>query len=196
MNKKELEIKLSLLKDYADKKPSLEQYTTPSRNAADLLWQAYMNNDIFGKIVIDAGCGNGILGIGALLLGAKKAIFLDIDKRAIEITKLNLSDLKLKNYELVNLDIFDYDSKAEILLANPPFGVQNAGSDADFLMKCSQLAGKIYLIYKGDGLKILQKNFPGKNVELIKSDELLLKNQFRFHTKNKTKINIILARIR
>jgi putative methylase len=196
MNKKELEIKLSLLKDYSGKKPSLEQYTTPSKNAADLLWQAYMNNDIFGKIVIDAGCGNGILGIGALLLGAKKAVFLDIDKRAIEVTKLNLSDLKLKNYELVNLDIFDYDSKAEILLANPPFGVQNAGSDADFLMKCSQLSDIIYLIYKGDGLKILQKNFPSKNVELIKSDELLLKNQFRFHTKNKAKTKIILAIIR
>jgi putative methylase len=196
MNKKELEIKLSLLKDYSDKKPSLEQYTTPSKNAADLLWQAYMNNDIFGKIVIDAGCGNGILGIGALLLGAKKAIFLDIDKRATEVTRSNLSDLGLNNFELIDSDIFDYNGKADILIANPPFGVQNAGSDADFLMKCSQLAGKIYLIYKGDGLKILHKIFSGKDVELIKSDELLLKNQFRFHTKNKAKTKIILAIIR
>ncbi|MDD2678499.1 MAG: METTL5 family protein [Candidatus Nanoarchaeia archaeon] len=195
MNKKELEIILSKLKDYSDKKPSLEQYITPSKNAADLLWSAYMNADIQGKIIIDAGCGNGILGIGALLLGAKKAIFIDIDKKAIMTAEENLKALKLKNFELINSDIFDLDLKADVLITNPPFGVQNAGRDVDFLMKCSQLSDKIYLIYKGDGLKILKKNFPDKNIEIIKSDELLLKKQFTFHTKDKAKTKIILARI-
>lgn len=195
MNKKELEIILSKLKDYSDKKPSLEQYITPSKNAADLLWSAYMNADIQGKIIIDAGCGNGILGIGALLLGAKKVIFIDIDKKAIMTAEENLKALKLKNFELINSDIFDLDLKADVLITNPPFGVQNAGRDVDFLMKCSQLSDKIYLIYKGDGLKILKKNFPDKNVEVIKIDELLLKKQFTFHTKDKAKTKILLARI-
>lgn len=195
LSKKELEIKLSLLKDFIDKKPSLEQYTTPSKNAADLLWTAYMNADIFSKTVIDAGCGNGILGIGALLLGAKKAVFIDIDKNAIDCAKENLNDLGLKNFELINSNLFDVDLKADLLITNPPFGVQKMNSDKDFLMKCSTLAKKIYLIYKGNGLKVLQKLFPNKSIELIKHDELLLKNQFRFHAKNKAKAKIILAKI-
>lgn len=195
MNKKELEIKLSFIKDFLDKKPSLEQYTTPSGIAADLLWTAYMNGDITEKTIIDAGCGNGILGIGALMLGAKKVIFVDIDKSAIKATNETLTELRLNNFEVVNSNIFDYNGKAEILITNPPFGVQNKDSDKDFLMKCSQLSDKIYLIYKGDGLKILKKLFPDKNIELIKNDELILKNQFRFHTKNNAKTKIILAKI-
>jgi len=195
MNKKGLEIILSKLKDYSGKKPSLEQYTTPSKNAAELLWTAHMNNDILGKTIIDAGCGNGILGIGALLLGAKKVIFIDIDEKAIGITEENLKDLKLKNFELINSDLFDVELKADLIITNPPFGVQSAGRDVDFLMQCSLLADKIYLIYKGDGLKILKKNFPNKNIEVIKEDELLLKKQFSFHTKDKAKAKIILAKI-
>ncbi|MFA5303019.1 MAG: METTL5 family protein [Candidatus Nanoarchaeia archaeon] len=195
MNKKELEIKLSFIKDFLDKKPSLEQYTTPSSIAADLLWAAYMNEDINNKTIIDAGCGNGILGIGALMLGAKKVIFIDIDKSAIKATNETLIELKLHDFEVVNSNIFDYNGKAEVLITNPPFGVQTKDSDKEFLMKCSNLANKIYLIYKGDGLKILKKLFPDKNIEVIKNDELILKNQFSFHTKEKAKAKIILARI-
>ncbi|MFA5333402.1 MAG: METTL5 family protein [Candidatus Nanoarchaeia archaeon] len=196
MNKKELEIKLSFIKDFLDKKPSLEQYTTPSSIAADLLWTAYMNDDLTTKTIIDAGCGNGILGIGALMLGAKKVIFIDIDPSAIKATNETLRELKLNNFEVVNSNIFDYNGKADVLITNPPFGVQTKDSDKEFLMKCSKLSNTIYLIYKGDGLKILQKLFPEKNVEVIKQDELLLKNQFRFHTKNKAKTKIILVIIK
>lgn len=195
MNKKELEIILSKLGDFSDKKPSLEQYTTPSKNAADLLWTAHMNNDIFGKTIIDAGCGNGILGIGCLLLGAKKAIFIDIDSKAIECCQQNLKELGFKNFELINSSIFDCNISADLLITNPPFGVQSQNSDKDFLMKCSTLSKKTYLVYKGDGLKILQKLFPDKSVEIIKHDELMLKQQFSFHTKNKAKAKIILAKI-
>jgi predicted RNA methylase len=154
-----------------------------------------MNNDIANNIIVDAGCGNGILGIGALLLGAKKVMFLDIDSKAIKITETNLKKLGLKNFKLINSNIFDIELTADILITNPPFGVQTKESDNNFLMKCSQLAKKMYVIYKGDGLKILQKNFADKNVELIKKDELLLKQQFRFHTKSKAKTKIILAKI-
>jgi putative methylase len=195
MKKVELEIILSKLSDYVEKKPSLEQYSTPSAIAGDLLWNAFMKGDIYGKTIIDAGCGNGILGIGALLLGAKKAVFIDIDPKAVECAKNNLKSLGLTNYEAIVSDIFDINAFADIVLSNPPFGVQNPGKDKDFLMKCSQLAKKMYIIYKGDGLKILKKLFPDKEIELIKEGELLLKKQFSYHTKDKARAKIILAKI-
>ncbi|MGF1523367.1 MAG: 50S ribosomal protein L11 methyltransferase [Leptolyngbyaceae cyanobacterium] len=44
------------------------------------------NNDI---VVADVGCGSGILSIGALLLGAKRAYAVDIDSLAVQATTEN-----------------------------------------------------------------------------------------------------------
>jgi ribosomal protein L11 methyltransferase len=41
------------------------------------------------KIVIDYGCGSGILAIAAALLGAKEVIGVDIDPQALEATQAN-----------------------------------------------------------------------------------------------------------
>lgn len=41
------------------------------------------------KIVIDYGCGSGVLGVAALLLGAKKVFAVDIDPQAILATRQN-----------------------------------------------------------------------------------------------------------
>lgn len=42
-----------------------------------------------GERVLDAGCGSGILAIGALLLGAKDALCVDVDPDAIVVTLEN-----------------------------------------------------------------------------------------------------------
>jgi len=42
-----------------------------------------------GKVVIDYGCGSGILGIAALLLGAKQVYAVDIDPQAVLATHQN-----------------------------------------------------------------------------------------------------------
>ena len=74
-SKKELAILLSKLKTFDTPKTHLEQYSTDSEIAADILWFAYQNKDIEGKKIADFGCGTGILGIGALNLGANKILF-------------------------------------------------------------------------------------------------------------------------
>ena len=45
--------------------------------------------DLKDKIVVDYGCGSGILGVAALLLGAKKVYATDIDPQAVLATKQN-----------------------------------------------------------------------------------------------------------
>lgn len=45
--------------------------------------------DLTDKVVIDYGCGSGILGVGALLLGAKQVLAVDIDPQAILATTQN-----------------------------------------------------------------------------------------------------------
>ena len=45
-----------------------------------------------GDRVLDAGCGSGILSIGALLLGAKSAVGVDIDPNAVDVCYNNADD--------------------------------------------------------------------------------------------------------
>lgn len=52
-----------------------------------LQWLA--TQDVKDSTVIDYGCGSGILGIGALLLGAKSVLGVDIDPQALLATQDN-----------------------------------------------------------------------------------------------------------
>jgi ribosomal protein L11 methyltransferase len=60
---------------------------THPTTALCLEWLA--SHDLTDKIVIDYGCGSGILAIAALLLGAKQAYAIDIDPQAITATVMN-----------------------------------------------------------------------------------------------------------
>ena len=73
--------------------------------------------------ILDAGCGNGILGIGAALLGAKKVIFLDVDPGMILVAKKNAKKMSLSG-EFVIADISEYNPETppDTVLMNPPFG--------------------------------------------------------------------------
>lgn len=50
-----------------------------------------------GKRVLDVGCGSGILGLSALLLGASSAELVDIDSQATAIAQHNAQINKLQN---------------------------------------------------------------------------------------------------
>src|SRR3989344_7651741 len=99
MNKKEVAIMLSKLKQLSNPKAKLEQYQTDSEIAAYLAWLAYLNDDISKKVVADLGCGNGTLGIASLILGAEKVYFVDISKESIELAKENLASVE-KEYNI------------------------------------------------------------------------------------------------
>src|SRR3989339_765880 len=102
MNKKQLEISLSKLDSLCNKNIKLEQYQLEGNLAAEFLLFAL--EDIKGKVVADFGCGNGILGIGCLLLGAKKVYFVDLDKNALNIARENFKKMKLSNGIFANKD--------------------------------------------------------------------------------------------
>ncbi len=75
--------------------------------------------DVQGKTVIDYGCGSGILGIAALLLGANKVIAIDNDPQALVATEDNLMRNQLERSRLITaLPEQTPDIEADILLAN------------------------------------------------------------------------------
>lgn len=79
-----------------------------------------------GVSVLDMGCGSGILGIGALLLGASDVLAVDIDKNAVDIAVKNATLNKVENFTglcgntLSDKDVYEKvtSKKYGIILAN------------------------------------------------------------------------------
>ena len=60
---------------------------THATTALCLEWLA--NHDLSGRVVIDYGCGSGILGVAAALLGASRVVGVDNDPQALAATAAN-----------------------------------------------------------------------------------------------------------
>ena len=84
-----------------------------------LKWLAENQDKIKDKIVIDYGCGSGILAIGACLLGASKVYAIDYDKQALESTLENAKNNNISDNQLTlsmpeELPII----KSDVIIAN------------------------------------------------------------------------------
>lgn len=71
--------------------------------------------------VLDIGCGSGILSIASLLLGAKKAVGVDIDALAVKTAKENAAEngFTSPQYEVFQGNLTDkVDGKFDVVVAN------------------------------------------------------------------------------
>lgn len=193
INKKQLEIKLSSLKGFGLKKIELEQYQSSSELASFVLLKALFNNDISGKTVADLACGNGIYGIGALLLGAKKAYFLDADKDILSIARENINKSGFqKKAVVICSDVSKFNKKVDTILMNPPFGVHKRKADKEFLLKAFSFSSSVYSLHKIESKAFISKiseenGFVVFDVIPIK---MAVKKSYSFHTKKEVSVDI------
>jgi len=89
---------------------------THPTTALCLEWLA--NHDITDQIVIDYGCGSGILAVAAVLLGAKEVHAIDIDPQAMIATQANAEKNKVQEKIKCNLPEEFVAFQADIVLAN------------------------------------------------------------------------------
>lgn len=188
-NKKKLAINLSKLKTYDKPKISLEQYQLDSEIAAEILWFVYLHGDIKNKVVADLGCGNGILGKGALLLDAKKVYFIEKDKEIFRVAKENIKD---KKAIFVNKDIKNFNKKVDIVLQNPPFGTKQKHNDKSFLKKAMEISDKIYSIHKITSENFVKQFSKDNNFEIVGliPFNLSLKKTYKFHRKRRYNVEV------
>ncbi len=94
---------------------------THPTTALCLEWLA--THELTNKVIIDYGCGSGILAVAALLLGAKEVHAIDIDPQAITATTVNAEKNhvqdKIKCYLPEQFDGFQADIVLANILANP-----------------------------------------------------------------------------
>ena len=75
--------------------------------------------EIAGRLVIDVGCGSGILALIALALGAEKVIAIDNDPEAIDVTRENAERNKLMGrVDASTTDVSELQTQAPLVLAN------------------------------------------------------------------------------
>jgi putative methylase len=201
VRKRDLERLLSEIEANPLPKAYLEQYTTPSKVAAETLYlAAYVYDDVIGKTVVELGCGTGRLAIGAALLGAKEVFGVDLDRAAVRVAQKNSEIMGVK--EKTHWIIADIDAVRGAFgtaLQNPPFGVQRKRADRRFITKSLELSNTIYSFHKGgESNREFIKRFieeHGGKVTNIFPVKMEIPRMFKFHTKKKRAIHVDLYKI-
>lgn len=204
MRKRDLEIFLEKIPMHPSPKLRLEQYTTPVTVVSRILWIAFLSfGDIGDKIVLDLGAGTGRFGLGALLLGAKYVVLLDIDLDALAIAwKFAKNESLGGKTDVIVGDVKYMPFRCGVLfdtvLQNPPFGVHKKGIDIIFVEKACKVSRTVYTIHKKSTLDFLLKHFEGRGfkVEVLYSDKLCIPPIFNFHFEKKHCVEIVVLRIK
>lgn len=198
ITKKKLEMALEKIDSFPNPNPQLEQYITPSEIASELLYNAYLKNDIEGKVVYDLGCGTGKFSIGASLLGAERVIGVDKDPLALETARKNTNMFGIGNIEFIEEDVKDIKGKADTVIQNPPFGVQKNQADRVFLEKAFEIGDVIYTMHKSSTRDFIVSyiNRLGGSISDSKTVEFALKKSYKFHKADIKRIKVDIYRIR
>lgn len=143
-----------------------------------LLIETYLKeNDINEKRVLDVGCGYGFLGIMVSRVTDSYVEMIDINKRAVHLTNMNIKrykDFKGKTY--VSNVYENVEGKYNIIITNPPIRIGKEKLLEILIGAFDHLEDNgllYYVIRKDQGAlsikKILEEN--GINVEIINRDK-------------------------
>ena len=200
--KKHLEMRLQSIPSHPKPKVNLEQYTTPSIIASDLVWNAFSLGDIGGKNVFDLGCGTGIFAIASALMGANMAVGIDIDEDSVDLAREVSYDLNVDNAKFIKSDIADFNCALDVntVFQNPPFGSQrkaDAGQDLKFVKKAIDLETDVlYSFHMASTEEFLINYYIENNFDIthIFRYNFPIPKIYDFHTKENQNVSVIVLR--
>jgi putative methylase len=194
MKKKQLEIALERLEGFSNPSFQREQYATPASVAAEMLYLAGLRGDL--GTVCDLGCGTGVLAVGAALLGATKAVGVEIDAGALAVARRNAEKLGV-DVDFIRADVNSVNLKGiDTVIMNPPFGAQKASrGDRAFLSKAQKIARTIYSLHNLGSLGFVSAFIKPCVVQEVYRIPFPMKRCFEFHSQDIKIIEVELYRI-
>ncbi|MDK2874644.1 MAG: putative methylase [Methanothermobacter sp.] len=201
--KRHLEMLLEKVPAHPDPDPGLEQYLTPPGIAAEVLWAARAMGDIEGKTVADLGCGTGILGIGAALLGAEMVYCIDIDSGALEAGRSAAGELGLGNIRFMEADIRHHDAlpgMVDTVVQNPPFGSQERaerGADRVFMDAAAATGRTVYSFHMAGSEDFVRNYYRklGGTVTHRFRVEFPIPRTYSFHRMEVASVGVVILRV-
>ena len=195
---------LESLETFSNPKDYLEQYQTSPQISGEMFH--YILNkfpeEISNMKIGDLGCGNGILGISAALIGCKDVVLFDIDEEIIDIAKQNVNNLELENnIQIILCDVNQIKNwkclskKFDIIITNPPFGIRSQnGADVEFLKCAVNLSSQfVYSLHKFSTFNFLKKFYEKNNINDVNGFKIEydLPKSYKFHKKNNKVIDVL-----
>ena len=131
------------------------------------------------EIVLDVGCGSGILGICASKLGAKEVIMTDIDECAIVATERNMQVNGVKNGKVLLKNLLDDNTvkgdiivcniMAEVLISFAPYIGNNLKDNGIIILSGILIdrMDKVISAYEDNGFTLLNKKIKGEWSALV-----------------------------
>jgi len=159
MRVRRLAMLLSSLSGHPSGSVELEQYTTDGDLAARWLADIATYGDLTeGCTVADLGAGNGVLGLGALAMGAGWAMLVEADQAACDVAKSNAESMGFaESVEVIHAtlgsDPVDLGS-ADVVISNPPWGRQTLGADRPFLEAILSTGAPAHLLHSAEATHI------------------------------------------
>ncbi len=200
MKLKHLEKLLENLEGFSNPSPLLEQYRTPAPLAARLLFHAAMRGDIEGKRVCDLGCGTGVLGIGAALLGARDVVAGEVDPDLLGIARKNSLkagvEIQFIEADVKQPEIHAVAGWCDTVVMNPPFGAQQLHADRPFLDAAVTIAPVTYGIFNAGSRSFISSYLAGRGeIDEVIGGLLPIRRTFAFHRDEVREIPVEICRI-
>lgn len=177
---------LSNLEPHPQRDVILEQYQTDGALAARWLTVLSHNDGVEGLRIADLGSGNGILGIGCLLLGATHVSFYEVDEEAVKVLQQNLKSFPDDMYNVVQTSISDQTelpTDVDAIIMNPPWGVQTQKADRPFLdLAFTSKATHVHILHSAESKHIedIASN-QGWSSEKLFNDHFRLPQAYQHH---------------
>ena len=198
--RQELEIFLEKLKGYPDPKLVFEQYATPARVVANVVWEMVSRGDLPCYSVVDLGCGTGRFSIACALMGAEKVLGVDVDRDAVCLADENskIAGVERKVKWVVG-DIDTVGGSFDLAVMNPPFGIKGVEKDRRFVLKGLDLAPVVYSLHLAGEktrkfLNGLVNSYNAVVTEILRM-EFEIPKTYKFHRKKWHVINVDMFRI-
>lgn len=172
----------------------LEQYSTPGDLAARWLFDILRAGDLNESTrVVDLGAGNGVLGIGAALLGAARVVLVEADEQACATARDAVAGIGVQDVVEVSCASVDdswanewpSDIDVNLVIMNPPWGVQTPRADRPFIEAAlASTADRIHLLHSADATHpAAMASDAGWETEVLLEAEFRLPAAYAHHTK-------------
>ncbi len=137
----------------------LEQYATDGDLASRWLADIAAFGDLSkGCTVADLGAGTGVLGLGALAMGAGRAILVEADQAACEVAKSNAESMGFADSVEVIQATLGSDpvnlGSADVIISNPPWGRQTPRADRPFFEAMIAATAPAHLLHSAEATHI------------------------------------------